>query len=129
MLPVSICNGAGPCERSREGARSLVPSSSLQSAGVGGTVSRLVPVPGGRLDRSGSVGANPEDELSIGRFRLCERADVGGGPGGGGGRLGMFGSQVTGLGEWLVERVDPPARPIPPVDAALLAAGGCTRSL
>lgn len=95
MLPVSICSG--PCERSREGARFFVPSSSLQSAGVGGTGSRVVPVPGGRLDRSGSVGANPEDGLSVGRFRLCERAD-GGGPGGGGGR-GMCGSQVTGLGE------------------------------
>lgn len=96
MLPVSIRNGDGLFVRSREAARSLVPSSSLQSAGVGGTVSRLVPVPGGRLDRSGSVGANPEDGLSIGRFRLCERADAGGG--GGGGR-GIFGSQVVGLGE------------------------------
>lgn len=93
-----MCKADGPCQRSREDARSIVPSSSLQSAGVGGTVSRLVPVPGGYLERSGSVGADPEDGLSIGRFRLCERADAGGGPGGGGGR-GMFGSQVTGLGE------------------------------
>lgn len=93
MLPVSICRDDGPCERSREGgARPFVPSSSLQSAGVGGTVSRLVPVPGGPLNRKGNV--IPEDESSIGRFRLCER---GGGPGGGGGR-GMLGSQVTGLG-------------------------------
>lgn len=118
-------NGDGPCERSGEHVRSLTASSSLQSAGVGGTVPRLVPVPGRRLDRNGSVGASTEDGLSIGRLRLCERAEAGGGPGGGGGR-DIFGSQVTGLGEWLVERDDPPARPIPPVDAALLAAGGCT---
>ena len=123
MLPVSICNGNGLCKRSRDGGRSFAPSSSLQSAGVGGTVSRLHPVPGKRLDRTGSVGPSPEDELPIGRFRLCDRADWGGGPGGGGGR-GKSDSQVTGLGEWLVERDDPPARPIPPVDAALLAAGG-----
>ena len=118
-------NGVGPCEWSGEGTRSLVPSSSFQSVGVGGTVPRLVPVAGRRLDRKGSVGASPEDGLSVGRLRLCERAEAGGGPGGGGGR-DMFGSQVTGLGEWLVERDDPPARPMPPVDAALLAAGGCT---
>ena len=92
ILPVSICNC--PCERSREARSSVVPS--LQSAGVGGIVSRLVPVPGGRLDRNGN-GAIPEDGLSTGRFRLCERTD-GGGPGGGGGR-GMLGSQETGLGE------------------------------
>lgn len=73
-------------------------SSSLQSAGVGGTVSRLVPVPGGYLDPRGSVGADPEDRPSMGRFRLCDRADAGGGPGGGGG-MGTFDSQVTGLGE------------------------------
>lgn len=87
MLPVSICRDDGPCEPSREGgARPFVPSSSTQFAGVGGTVSRLVPVPGGPRNRKGSVGAIPEDD--------CER---GGGPGGGGGR-GMLGSQVTGLG-------------------------------
>lgn len=33
--------------------------SSLQSAGVGGTASRTVPLPGGRLCRNGSVGASP----------------------------------------------------------------------
>ena len=125
MLPVSICNGNGPCERSREGIRAFVPSSSFQSAGVGGTVSRLVPVPGRRLNRSGCVGASPVDGVSIGLLRLCDRADAGGGPGGGGGR-GMFGSQVAGLGARLVERDDPTARPIPPVDAALLAPGGWT---
>ena len=123
MLPVSICNGNGPCKRSREGGWSFAPSSSLQSAGVGGTVSRLDPVPGRRLDRTGSVGPRPEDELTIGLFRLCDRADEGGGPGGGGGK-GESGCQVTGLAAWLAERDEPPARPIPPVDAALLAAGG-----
>ena len=124
ILPVSMCNGDGPCKWSREDGRSFVPSSSLQSAGVGGTVSRLLPVTGRRLERSESVDATPEEGLPTGRFKLCDRADAGGGPGGGGGR-GMLGSQVTGLGEWLAEREEAPARPIPPVDAALRAAGGC----
>ena len=38
----------------------------------------------------------------------------------------MPGSQVAGLGEWLDEREDPPIKPIPPVEAALRAAGAHT---
>lgn len=41
----------------------------------------------------------------------------------------MVDSLVTGLGEWLFERDDAPLRPMAPVDAALLAAGGCTYRL
>jgi len=61
MLPVSMCNGASPLEfeRGLETDPSLDVLSSLQSAGVGGTVSSAVPVPGGRLCLKGSVGASP----------------------------------------------------------------------
>lgn len=90
-------------------------------------MSRAVPFPGGPRRREGSVGPIPmvDDGLSENLFRLCERVDGGGGPGGGGGN-GMLDSHVTGLGEWLLERDEVAVRPIAPVDAALLAAGGCT---
>ena len=101
--------------------------SSRQSAGVGGIVSRAVPVPGGIRCRKGSTGANVDEGLSVNLFRLWERADAGGGPGGGGGK-GMLDSHVTGLGEWLFERDEAPLKPMAPVEAALRAAGGCTCS-
>ena len=119
MLPVSMCKGPGPFGGSRD-LCSWVVESSRQSAGVGGTVSRLVPWPGGRLVRTGKVGASPVEGLPAGRLRLWDRAEAGGGPGGGGGS-GIPGSHVG--GERLVERDPFPARPIPPVEAALLAAG------
>ena len=100
-------------------------SSSLQSAGVGGTVSRVVPLPGGRLARSGRGGVALLTGLSDGLSRLCERAAAGGGPGGGGGS-GIPVSQVTGLGEWLAEREELSERPSAPVEAALRAAGART---
>ena len=125
ILPVSMCSVDRPIERSRMVGMLLGLFSSLQSAGVGGTVSRLVPLPGGRLDRRGSVGAIPDDGLSEALFKLIDREDAGGGPGGGGGK-GMLGSQVVGLGEWLAEREDPPRSPIAPVEAALRAAGART---
>lgn len=122
MLPVSICKGDGPLVRGLKGPWTFDASSSVQSAGVGGTVSSAVPVPGGRLARRGRVGTEQFEGLSRGRSRLWERADDGGGPGGGGGS-GIPGAQVVGLGEWLAEREKPPARPRAPVDAALRAAG------
>ena len=121
-----MCRGDGPFDLDlfRKVFEGLG-DSSRQSAGVGGTVSRVVPLPGGPRCRNGSVGPNVDEGLSVNLFRLCERAEAGGGPGGGGG-IGIVDSHVTGLGEWLFERDDAPLMPIAPVDAALLAAGGCT---
>ena len=100
-------------------------SSSLQSAGVGGTVSRVVPFPGGRLARSGRVGVDLLIGLSDGLSKLCERAAAGGGPGGGGGS-GIPGSHITGLGEWLAKREELAERPNALVEAALRAVGART---
>lgn len=85
MLPVSICSDTGPFSRPelcswRDGA-----SSSLQPAGVGGTGSRLVPSPGGRLLRGVNPDVRPDDWVSDGLLKLWDRFDDGGGPGGGGG--------------------------------------------
>jgi hypothetical protein len=51
MLLVSICRGTGALDRMPVDTSWAAASSSLQPAGVGGTVSRLVPRPGGRLVR------------------------------------------------------------------------------
>ncbi len=91
ILPVSICNAAGPVDvLSNPGWGAGL--SSLQSAGVGGTVSRVVPLPGGRLERKGRICATSDRGDSEVLSRLCDRAHAGGGPGGGGGR-GIPGSQ------------------------------------
>lgn len=65
--------------------------SSLQSAGVGGTGARAVPLPGGRRDRDAETVRRSMGDDSKDLFRLCERVLAGGGPGGGGGN-GMPGS-------------------------------------
>ncbi len=70
MLPVSICKGDGHLVRGLKGPWAFDGSSSVQSAGVGGTVSSVVPVPGGRLARKGRVGAEQFEGLSGVRFRL-----------------------------------------------------------
>ena len=119
MLPVSSCRAIRPFEGPPL-ALSGTTESSLQSAGVGGTVSRLVPCPSVRLARSGSVGTRSKYEVSMGLFKLCVLAELGGGPGGGGGK-GMPGSHA---GEELeATGVEPLPKLISPVDAALLAAG------
>lgn len=90
---------------------------------MGGTVSRVVPRPGGRLVReagwSRSSDAGDVDVL----LKLCDRDVDGGGPGGGGGK-GMPGSHRFWLGERLTARGAGPVSPIPPVEAARRAAGG-----
>lgn len=103
ILPVSICNGPGPLVLFDHVDWWTVVSSSLQSAGVGGTGSRLVPCPGGRLVRNAEGGASSAEGGSEALFMLCDRLVVGGGPGGGGGN-GMPGSHRF----WLEERL--PAR-------------------
>lgn len=98
-------------------------SSSLQSAGVGGTVSRPVPRLGRCLLCPASGGERTEEYDSRGRFTLCERAPAGGGPGGGGGR-GM--PNTTGGCGLKAERDADALKPIAPVEAALRDAGGRT---
>ena len=92
---------------------------------MGGTVSRVVPLPGGRLARSGRVGVGLLIGLSDRLSKLCERAGAGGRPGGGGGS-GIPGSHVTGLREWLAEREELAERPNALVEAALRAVGART---
>ena len=94
---------------------------------MGGTGDRLdliggclrAEVPDGRGGVEGSSGDVPKD-----RFKLCERT-VGGGPGGGGGS-GIPGSHAACVvslrsGRCQAETL---CAPIPPVEAALLEAGG-----
>ena len=106
-------------ECSVEASRSLDGASAIQSAGVGGTGPRVVPCPGGRLIRNGNVGPRSNAGLSIGLFKLCVLAALGGGPGGGGGR-GIPGSHA---GDWESTGVEPRSNVMSPVDAARLAAG------
>lgn len=122
MLPVSICSGAGPLDRMPEEPGLGSMSSSLQSAGVGGTASRLVPRPGGRLVRGpgGTTRSDAGDPDIL--LKLCDRDD-GGGPGGGGGN-GMPGSHRYWLGERLATRGVGPVSLMPPVEAARREPGG-----
>lgn len=122
ILPVSICNGPGPFGLF-DHVVWWAGVSSLQSAGVGGTGSRLVPCAGGRLVRKAEEGASSAEAVSEALLMLCDRLVDGGGPGGGGGS-GMPGSHLFWLEERLAAREDCPFRPIPPVEAARRDAGG-----
>ena len=104
--------------------------SSRQSAGVGGTGPSWVPFTGAVLVRNAGGGPGVDDELSdeLALLRLWERADAGGGPGGGGGR-GIPVSQPDFGGDLLAGVKGVPVRPMPPVEAARREAGGLGGSL
>lgn len=98
-------------------------SSSRQSAGVGGIGPSELPNPAALRGAGAAKEFIPDrKESSEVRFILCDRELLGGGPGGGGGS-GMPGSQAA-VREGVLEPSSRRDMPIPPVEAALLAAGG-----